>query len=64
MIKVIKLKIWLLRYAIEFRRQTGWSFLDSWKYGKSTMENFNNDLEDLDCPIEMVREDLTCWESD
>lgn len=62
--KWIKLKIWLLRYALEFRRQTKWSFLESWSYGESTQENFKYDLEDLDCPIEMVGDDLACWDVD
>ena len=59
--KWIKIKVWLLRYALEFKRQTGWSFRQSWDYGKATAENFNYDLKDLCCPINMVQEDLSCW---
>ena len=54
-------KIWLLRYSLEFKRRTKWSFISSWNYGLATVENFGGDLEDLDCPIEMVDEDLSCW---
>lgn len=57
----LKLKIWLLRYSLEFRRVTKWSFRESWKYGEATIENYLGDLEDMDCPIEMVQEDLSVW---
>lgn len=59
--KWLRLKIWLIRYTIEFRRRTGWSFSQSWDYGESSIENVDRNLEDLDCPIDYVDEDLSCW---
>jgi len=56
-----ELFIWLIKYTIEFQRLTGWSFKEAWNYGESTIENLNYDLEDLDCPIYTVGEDLSCW---
>lgn len=61
MVKYVRLKIWLLRYTVELKRRTRWSFHESWLCGEATLENYNYDLEDLDCPIYMVGEDLSCW---
>ena len=57
----IRLTIWLARYTFEFKKRTGWTFTESLKYGLATMENFNFNLEDLDCPIDMVSEDIFNW---
>jgi len=57
--KYILTKIWLLRYAIEFKRRTKWPFKECYSYGESSLENFDYDLEE--CPIEMVGEDISCW---
>lgn len=59
--KWIKMKIWLIRYTFEIRRLTGLSFRESWGHGKASIENLNYDLEDMDCPIYMVGEDLSLW---
>lgn len=55
----IKRKVWLFRYAKEFKRIAGWSFKDSWDHGKSSLENIGNDYDE--CPIYMAEEDISCW---
>lgn len=59
--KWLLIDLWLISYSIEFQRLTNWSFKDVWQYGEATMENFEYDLEDLGCPIDMASEDLSCW---
>lgn len=57
----MKIALWLLRYAVEFRRRTSWSLKESWNYGYVTAMGLKFDLDDMGCPRQMVSDDLSCW---
>lgn len=54
--------IWLLKYAYYFKKKTGWSFKDSWNYGKASLYDLLNGKPDkCDTPKNQVDEDISCW---
>jgi len=58
--KWLKQKVWLLRYALEFKRRAKWGFIESWNYGETSLENIEY-YNTTECPLYMAEEDVASF---
>lgn len=59
--KWLRVQIWQILFALEFRRRTCTPLKASWDYGRASLENFDYDLDDVGSPDDAVSEELANW---